>query len=249
MPTQEYYVRGISDTEARGPFTIEQLVTLGETGQIDAETLYYDAAIEQWATFGSNELLKNSVFPPKKRLTIKPKEMVDALNVVQEQHKPITVEEMLADAEGRTRETKDKRSRLVTQDVSARIGLYSGTLILLVSAAALVLPYADIIAAMDFAKVLVHPLAILGILDLLCAVLLALGVAAIYPFVRFRAALGLGYLGLLFWLQNRPMVALAVAAGSVGLYFCTVFLRYAPVIAAALLGLAGMGGFAFYMLK
>jgi hypothetical protein len=45
------------------------------------------------------------------------------------------------------------------------------------------------------------------------------------------------------------MVALAVVVGSVGMYFCTVFLSYAPIIAAALLGLAGMGGFAFFMLK
>lgn len=248
MATQELYVRGINDTEARGPFTVEQLVTLGETGQIDTETLYYDAETEQWAAIGSNEDLKNAVFPPKKRLTVKPKEKINSLNVAQEEHRPITVEEMLADAEGRTEETKDKRSLIVAQDVSAKIGMYAGMVTCLLSAAALILPHADIVAAMDYVKIAEHPLVVLGLVDLLCAVLLGLGMAAIYPFLRFRAALGLGFLGLLFWLQGAPLVALAVVAGSVGMYFCTVFLSYGPVITSALLGLAGMGGFAFFIL-
>jgi hypothetical protein len=33
---------------------------------------------------------------------------------------------------------------------------------------------------------------------------------------------------------------IAVAAGSVGLYFCTIFLSYIPLAVAALLGLGGM---------
>jgi hypothetical protein len=63
MATQEFYVRGVNDTEARGPFTVEQLVTLGEIGQIDTETLYYEASTEQWAAISANEELKNAVFP------------------------------------------------------------------------------------------------------------------------------------------------------------------------------------------
>jgi len=35
----------------------------------------------------------------------------------------------------------------------------------------------------------------------------------------------------------------------VGMYFSTVFLTYLPVIAAAVVGLAGMGGFAYFMLR
>jgi hypothetical protein len=249
MATQEFYVRGINDTEARGPFTVEQLVTLGETGQIDTETLYYEAVTEQWATFGSNDELKNAVFPPRKKLTVKPKEQVASLNVMREEHRPITVEEMLADAEGHTEETKDKRNLIEVQDRSAKIGMYAGLVVFLLSSTALLLPHADVIVAMDYQKVATQPLLILGVVDLICAVLLGLGMAAIYPFVRFRAALGLGFLGLLYWLQDRPLIALAVVVGSVGMYFCTVFLRYAPVITAALLGLVGMGGFAFLILR
>ncbi len=249
MVTQEFYVRGINDTEARGPFTVEQLVTLGETGQIDAETLYYEAATEQWATIASNEELRNAVFPQKKRLGVKQKENIAALNVAKEQHKPITVEQLLAAAEGRTEDTKDKRNVIVAQNVSARIGLYSGVVIFLLSATALLLPSIDVIVGkVDVAGIVTNPLILLGFLDLVIAVLLGLGMVAIYPFVRFRAVAGIGFLGALFYLQDRPTVALAVIAGSVGMYFCTVFLRYMPITIAALLGLVGMGGFAYFRL-
>jgi len=248
MSTQEIYIRGINDTEARGPFTLEQLVSLGETGGIDGETLYYDTTTEQWATFSSSEEMMNLVFPPKKKLSVKPKENVRTTGAEKEEQAPITIEQMLAAAEGRTEDTEDKRAQIVAQEVSAKIGLYSGTAILLVSAAALLVPHADIIAQLDYAKVLKEPLVLLGAVDLFCAIMLGLGVAAAYPFIRFRAALGVGFLGLLFWLQGQPGLACAAIAGSVGMYFCTVFLSYLPVITAAVLGLAGMGFMAWRLL-
>jgi hypothetical protein len=93
-----------------------------------------------------------------------------------------------------------------------------------------------------------YPLIFLGVLDLVCAVLLALGTVAMYPFVRFRAAFGIGFLGLLYALQDQPVMALLVVGGSVGLYFCTVVLSYLPVLLSAVLGLAGIGGVAYFVL-
>lgn len=249
MATQEYYIRGINDTEARGPFTVEQLVTLGETGQIDTETLFYDAATEQWATIGSNVELKNALFPQKKKLTFKPKESIQDLNIQKEEHRPITVDQILAAAEGRTEETKDMRSRIAAQHNAARIGLYAGLIIFLLSTAALLLPNVEIVSSFDPNAIVKQPLILLGLVDLACSVLLGLEVVNAYPFIRFRAAFGLGFLSVFFWSQSHPHVVLAVAAGSVGMYLCTVFVSYVPVITAALLGLVGIGGFAFYMLS
>lgn len=248
MPSEEYYIRGVEETEARGPFTVDQLVTLGEVGQIDLETLFYEANTEQWVAFGSNEELKAAVFPAKKKLTVKAKENISTLNVAQEEHRPITVEQMLAAAEGRTEDTKDKRNLIEAQNRSAKIGMYSALVMFLLSAAALLLPYADILLAVNMAKIVIHPFIYLGLIDVACVILLTLGMAAVYPFIRFRAMLGIGFLGLLFLLQGQPLVALAVTVGSVGMYFSTVFLSYAPVSAAAILGLAGIGGFAYFQL-
>jgi len=55
MAMEEIYIRSESETEARGPFNLEQLVSLADTGQVTAETLFYDANTEQWSAIGSNE--------------------------------------------------------------------------------------------------------------------------------------------------------------------------------------------------
>ena len=249
MPTQEYYVRGVDDTEARGPFTVEQLITLGETGQIAAETLFYDSATEQWSTISSNEQLKEAVFPQKKKLSFKPREAIQDLNIQKEDHRAITVEQILAAAEGRTEETKDMRSRVDAQHRAARIGLYSGLIIFLLSTAALLLPNIETVSTFDPVSIAKQPLLLLGLVDLACSVLLGLEVVNAYPFIRFRAAFGLGFLSVIFWSQGHPHVAMAIVVGSVGMYFCTVFVSYVPVITSALLGLAGIGGFAYFMLR
>ena len=71
MATQEFYIRNASETEARGPFTIEQLVSLAEAGQVTADTLYYDANAERWLALGSDLTIKAAIFPEKKKLVIK----------------------------------------------------------------------------------------------------------------------------------------------------------------------------------
>lgn len=249
MATQEFYIRGASDTEARGPFNQEQLLSLAETGQVTAETLYYEAGTEQWAAIGANADLVAALFPEKKKLKIKAKEKIDTLNVQKEENAPITVENMLAAAEGRTYDTKDKRSPEIAQARAAKLGMLACIVLLALSAAALLLPFIDILSKGDVAKIIVQPFIYFGGVDFLLALLLVLGMVTVYPFVRFRAALGLGFFGFLYWTQGQPQVLLAVAAGCAGLYLSTVFLRYLPLGVAVGLGLAGMGGYAYFMLS
>ena len=108
------------------------------------------------------------------------------------------------------------------------------------SAVALVLPGIDAVIAMDLVKILEKPFIFLGLVDAFIGLMLLLGVIQLYPFVRFRAAFGLGFLGFLFMTQGQLTPMIAVAAGSTGLYFCTIFMSYIPLAVAALLGLGGM---------
>ena len=71
MATQEFYIRNETDTEARGPFTIEQLSSLIDSGQVTPGTLYYDATTEQWTGIDQDAALKEVLFPEKKRLTMR----------------------------------------------------------------------------------------------------------------------------------------------------------------------------------
>jgi hypothetical protein len=236
----EYYVRGVNDADARGPFSLEQLTSLAEAGQVDAQTYYYDTASEQWVLLTSNEQLKAALWPEKRKLGFKQMEFKPLNEEKTDSAPPITVQQFLDAAEGKTEDTKGKKDKGETMMAAAQWGTRSAAIISIASAAALVLPGIDAVIAMDWAKVLQMPGTILGIIDVFVGLLLILGVIQIYPFVRFRAVFGLGFLGFLFLTQGQLTPLIAVAAGSLGLYFSTIFLSYIPLAVSALLGLGGM---------
>jgi hypothetical protein len=240
MANQEIYVRSVNDTEARGPFSMEQLSSLVEAGQITLDTYYYDAATEQWLLISSNAEMKGVLWPEKKRMGFKHKEFKAVNEDKSDSAPPITVQDFLAAAEGKTDETKGKKDKNVGMMAAAIWGTRSAAIISLASAVALVLPGFDALTSMDVNKMILYPGLLLGVIDAGIGLLLLLGVIQIYPFVRFRAVFGLGFLGFLFLTQGQLTPMIAVVAGSVGLYFCTIFLSYIPLAVAALLGLGGM---------
>lgn len=248
MATQELYIRNATETEARGPFSAQQVADLAEAGQVTAETLIYDATTEQWVALNTNQELMALVFPEKKKLALKSKEF-KALNKPDDTAKPISVNDMLAAAEGRTEDTAGKEDPAIAMARAAKIGMIGAILALAAAAVGEVLPSWEALTSMDPNKLLAQPLVILGVLDVALAVLLGLGMASLYPFVRFRAALGFGIVGFMFYSQGLTLPLLEVAAGCLGLYLCTVFVSLIPALIAALLGLGGMGTLAWYFLS
>ncbi|MDE3084632.1 MAG: DUF4339 domain-containing protein [Verrucomicrobiota bacterium] len=248
MATQEFYIRHATETEARGPFTQDQLASLAEAGKVVPETLYYEPGTEKWIPVGANSDLRNILFPEKKKLAVKAKTNVNTLNVEKESQVPITIDDMLAAAEGRTADTRHAKDPAIARGRAAKIGLYSCTGLLFIAAASELLPSIDVLTDLDVNKIIGQPLIFLGALDLVLGILLLLQMVVLYPVVRFRAALGLGYIGFLFWVRGETPPLLAVAAGSTGLYLSTIFLDFMPLGIAVGLGFAGMIGFAYYML-
>jgi hypothetical protein len=248
MATQEFYIREASETEARGPFNHEQLVSLAETGQVTVETLWYDPTVEDWAAIGANDALKSALFPEKRKLRMKAREAAPQVRQ-SDALAPITIQDMLAGAEGRTAETKDKIDPAIAQARAARVGMWSVILCLVLAAAGEILPGADAIAALDVEKILDQPLIFLGALDLFVATMLGLGVVSFYPLIRFRAAAGLGLFGFVFLAQGLGIPALAVLAGSAGIYFATITVDTLQVLVASALGLAGSAGTSYFLLS
>ncbi len=244
MATQELYIRNATDTEARGPYGVEQLVSLAETGGLTAETLIYDATTEQWVTLGSNAELMAAIFPEKKKLILKAKE-IKTLNKPDENAKAITVDDMLAAAEGRTDETADKKNPEIAMARAAKVGMWSAILILVVSAAGEILPSTDALMSGEADQIIGHPLVILGVVDVVFAVLLGLGMTTLYPVLRFRAALGFGLVGFMFYAQGLSLPLIEIALGSAGLYLCTIFVNMPLVLMAAAAGVVGMGAVAW----
>lgn len=249
MAMQEIYIRSESETEARGPYNLDQLSTLVDAGQLTADTLFYDATTEAWVPINSNAEMKGLLFPEKKKLVIRAPKKLETLNKEEDSAPPITVDDMLAAAEGRTSDTKDKRDPAEDMARAAAIGRWAIIVMLIVAAAGELLPSTDAVLSMDPAKLLASPLVFLGALDILLAVMLVLGVVSLYPFIRFRAALGLGFLGFIFWTHGEATAVLALAAGSVGLYLGTVFITYLPVIIVSALGLLGLGAVAWKLIS
>ena len=248
MVTQEFYIRNASETEARGPFNHEHMISLAENGQITKETLYYDAGTEQWVALETNPAVCAVVFPQKVALKLKAKTTFKTLNVADAKTAPISVVNLLAAADGRTAETADKLDPTIARERAAGIGRWSAIVILCISAAALCLPSIDILTKLDMEKILLQPMAILGLGQALLALLLLLQVTQAYPFVRFSATLGIGMVGLILWARGQTTPLASFAIGSVGLYFCTVFVNFVGVGLAAGLGLVGMAGYALFAL-
>lgn len=247
--TQEYYIRKATETDARGPFTLEQLTSLAENGQLDAETFYYDAAAESWVAINSNPALQQTLFPARKTLRVKPKTdaQVKPLNVTSQDDRPITVNDMLLAAEGRTPDTKDKADPAIAQGKAAAVGLYASMAVLFVTAVAYILPHIDVVFSLKPLALLQSPLVLFGGFNLLLGVCLALGSVGAYPVVRFAAMLGFGFTGALFYLQGQPMPLAFSAATALGLFFCTILVNMPGVILAGVFGFVGACGLAHHL--
>jgi hypothetical protein len=248
MATQEIYIRNANETEARGPFNAQQVADLAEAGQVTAETLVYDANTEQWVALNANPELMAVVFPEKKKLGLKAKE-IKTLNKADENAKEISVHDMLAAAEGRTADTAGKADPEIAMARAAKIGMIGALVGLVLAAAGEILPATDALMSGDIVKMVGKPLVFLGVIDIFLAVLLGLGMSTIYPVVRFRAALGFGLMGFMFYAQGLPLPLIQVAVGSAGLYLCTVFVSLIPAIIAAAAAVGGMGTLAWYFLS
>jgi hypothetical protein len=240
MAPTELYIRNPADSEARGPFTLQQVTDLAEAGQVNPETLVHDAASGEWKPIVVWPELAKAVFPEKKKLTLRPKE-VKTLNRPEDAAKPIDVNEMLDAAQGRTEETKDKMALQKGMELAVTIGGIAAPATLLVAAAAEAIPSLPALLALDVGKILARPVVFLAAADIILAVLLWLGVTSLYPLVRFRAALGLGILGFMAHAQEATAQLAAVAAGSTGLYFSTRALSIVAAVTAAIAGVGGMG--------
>ncbi len=247
--TQEFYIRGENDTDARGPFTQDQLSSLVEAQQVDGTTLYYDAALEQWVPIGSNESLMAFLFPEKRKLKVRPKDEIETLNIEQAGDAPIRVEDMLAAAEGRTSETRGKGDPKVSAERVSGVARYALIATLLLSMFAMFFAGDNLATLYSFAwiDIATNPFILLGVVDVFFVIVLLLGATNFYPVVRFRALFAVGLLCFMFFLTGEYQLMIAVGAGTIGMYFMTIVVAWGPLVPAALLGLGGMASLAYFL--
>jgi len=241
---QEYYIRNPDSDESRGPFTVEQLSSLAETGNITLESLVYDPDTEAWEVLEHHQTLRPQVFPERKRLTFKERAKFQSLNSGEHELAPITVDDLLAAAEGVTEETRHKKKGAIWKEKAAVAAMYVAAISFLFSALGSLWTRRELLFAFDIGAIITSPLIILGVLDLGLALILFLQTTAVYPFLRFRTMLGAGFSIFFFWAAGYPLVGVAAAVGCVGIYGLTLFLKMAPFLVFAALAVLGMGAYA-----
>lgn len=279
----EYYIRTEDSDEARGPYPIDHLQSLGETGQIDRETLIFDPDMEVWIEIGKHESLGPAIFPERKKLVLKAKEEPPPQKKKSEKRKidrnpeadsedappaeaPQTrqssdtddegnelpthdVNEMLLAAEGQTEDTEHLKRKQERQNAAASISLPGLGLIMVLSAFTLIYPNYPILQEALSGEgnylTLADPMIIIGMLDLIFGIFLFLAVSEIFPAIRLRAALGLGFWGFIFWAGGDPALMGIAVAGHLALFICTLTLNLYMMMVGLVLGVASFGFLAY----
>ena len=258
---QEYYIREMDQEEARGPFDMSKLVSLAEANQVHKDTLYYDEASSQWVAISANDKLRNEIFPERQKLSLKPKsaqEMTMLNEADEDDSAAVSVDELLAAAEGDTEETRHVKVEQRDSEASAKISPMLIGLILLIGAIVNVMPnygvLNEVINGADPFTLLNAPMLIVGVLDAFFALAMFLAVTELFPLIRLRAALGLGFYGFLYWSrwtfgdEQAMMVMICSIVGSVGMYVCTITLNFRILLISAIAGLGGIGGMAYFLI-
>jgi len=245
------HIRRPDSEESRGPFEMPKLKSMAEADQIDPETLYYDRDEEAWIRIADNDDLRSELFPEKKRLNLR-KGLAAPPTLNRDEDPGHSIEEMIAAAEGQTKETRHLRKKQAEREKAASFSPLILGLLMLISAVALLGPnfktIRSLIEEQDYFALLHEPLLIVGALDALFALACFLAATGIYPVLRVRAMLGLGFFGYVFWSWEQPLMLLGVCLGSLAIYLCSMTLNLKVLLPSAVLGIAGMGAYAYLQL-
>ena len=223
MATQEFSTRNETASAGGGPYPVAQVSSRGEAVQITPATLIYDAATELWVAFSAKAERMASFFDEKKKLILQ--------------------------ARGLTDDTADKSDPAIAMLRAARVGLGSCLGALVAGAAGAVRPHPDAVRSMETAEIVAQPIMLPILLVVFLAVMRGFGLVSLYPFVRFRVALGMGCLGFILGAHGQPLPALLMAIGSTGLSLCTLFVSMLPMVIVSGAAVGDMGSLSGYLLS
>tara|TARA_B110000037_G_C17047303_1_gene476230 strand:+ start:36 stop:917 length:882 start_codon:yes stop_codon:yes gene_type:complete len=161
--------------------------------------------------------------------------------------KPLTVSDMLAQAEGREREDAKGQTPTEIKATAAYAGMIATTLLLFLSA--LSLGYLDIetLKTADIVVLFRSPYIIAAVVDVVLGLLLLLQVTLLYPLVRFRAALGFGFFTILYFSTQEFLLLASNILIMIALYLCTAVINKSKALVFFITGLIGAAGYAYVL--
>ena len=244
----EYFIRYPDSEEAKGPYNVEQLLSLSEAKKVTQDTLYYDDDKEVWLAIRSNSVLKEELFPAEKKLTLKKKSEED-VNLVnkpeEEETEKIEVTDILAAAEGDTEETKSKKTKSKWKHRTVGYTSSALTLTFFLSALGLAFLHFDTIKTLNPSLILKNPFIITAAIDLFLFICLILSVTTIYPIIRIRAVVGLGFLALWFYSFDQLTMVAFIAVSMICTFINSLTTRVGVFVVTGPGSVVGMGLFLF----
>lgn len=142
----------------------------------------------------------------------------------EEKKKSISVTAMLAQAEGREGDDPKGKSPVEKRAQAAFVGLRFATLFTFGAAISMVFLEWELALTADFIAMMKSPYLVFAAVDVILGFFLLLQVTEIFPLLRFRAAIGLGALSVLFLTSGDPKLAAANAVLAISTYFSTATL-------------------------
>lgn len=240
----DYYIRTPDYENSRGPFDAAQLLSLAEAGQITENTLHYDENKEEWVPIALNEKLNALVFPEREPLSLRSVEKKEARAPCDTPKKEgLKVHDMLAAASCETDETSHIKKQNVNFEKAASLSPNGIAIAMLLSALALLTPYSqiisDAISAGQVATIINYPIVLIGLFDFVMAALLLLAMTEVYPLLRARAMLTLGFGLYLGWSLEDPLIALTSVMAGIGIFYATISRSYGLMITVLALAIGG----------
>lgn len=247
----DYYIRTPDQNESRGPFDPMKLQTLGEAGQITDSSLYYDETKEEWIPIALNKELCAQVFPKREslKLIVQKSQKDIAKDEAKKDPGGLNVEDMLDAADGNTAENKSNRKKKESFDKAISVSASGLGVMMMASAISLLHPHVEVFSTLfgdgNYASIINFPFIVIGLLDFILGILLFLSVTEIYPILRGRGMLTLGFGIYVGWALSDPILIVVTALAGIGMFFATISKRYSMMLLSLLLGIAGNGYLAY----
>jgi hypothetical protein len=252
----DFYIRTPENDHSRGPFDVDKLQSLAGVGQVTENTLYYDEEHEEWKPIALNESLKAAVFPERKPLSLAAAKSEDDQAPEKDESEEeedggnVDVRELLAAADGETEDTRHLKKDRESEEkatIAASTGL---ALAMALSGIFLLFPHFGVVQAAfgtnSMLDLLGFPFLLVALFDFVLALALLLGVTEVYPYVRGRAMIGLGFGVYLGYALQSPVLTLVFFFAGVG-PFCATLLKRLPLTLAALVTAVAANGYLVYL--
>jgi hypothetical protein len=155
----------------------------------------------------------------------------------------------LAEAGQITENTRYLKKKKKSLQKAAVLSNSSIGLMMMLSAVFLLAPHFsainEAISAEKISTIFNYPFIIVGLFDFIMAALLFLSVTEIYPLLRSRAMLTLGFGIYVGWALGDPIILIASAAAGLGIFFATIAQNLSTMLVAMTLGIGGNATLAY----